>query len=135
MANFFDPIYDPQKDSASSVGEVSDLNPERIYDTDLRRLEEDKRGDVENLNYQQGRIAKFMKAAKTAGEYKTRAGIAEPTLRGKTPRNPAIIDVSTFGPAYGGTVLPSLGDTAGRAGSTNYADKPLPKFGTFYGFS
>ena len=131
MAIFFDPTYDPQKDSASSVGEVSDLNPERIYDTDLRRVEEDKRGDVEDINAKQGRVAKFMKAAKTAGAYRQRSGIAEPTIRGKTPRNPAIIDVSTFGQAYGGTVLPSLGDSVGRAGSTNYADKPVQFFGKF----
>ena len=131
MAIFFDPTYDPQKDSASSVGEVSDLNPERIYDTDLRRVEEDKRGDVEDINAKQGRVAKFMRAAKTAGAYKTRAGIAEPTLRGKTPRNPAIIDVSSFGTPFGGTVLPSMGDTVGRAGSTNYANKPGQFFGQF----
>jgi hypothetical protein len=131
MANFFDPTYDPQKDSASSAGEVSDLNPERIYDTDLRRIEEDKRGDVENINQKQGQVAKYMKAAKTAGAYKTRAGIAEPTLRGKTPRNPAIIDVSSFGTPFGGTVLPSMGDSVGRAGSTNYADKPKQFFGQF----
>ena len=131
MAIFFDPTYDPQKDSASSVGEVSDLNPERIYDTDLRRVEEGKRGDVEDINEKQGRVAKFMRAAKTAGAYRQRSGIAEPTIRGKTPRNPAIIDVSTFGQAYGGTVLPSLGDSVGRAGSTNYADKPVQFFGKF----
>ena len=131
MAIFFDPTYDPQKDSASSVGEVSDLNPERIYDTDLRRVEEGKRGDVEDINAKQGRVAKFMRAAKTAGAYRQRSGIAEPTIRGKTPRNPAIIDVSTFGQAYGGTVLPSLGDSGGRAGSTNYADKPVQFFGKF----
>ena len=131
MAIFFDPTYDPQKDSASSVGEVSDLNPERIYDTDLRRVDEGKRGDVEDINAKQGRVAKFMRAAKTAGAYRQRSGIAEPTIRGKTPRNPAIIDVSTFGQAYGGTVLPSLGDSVGRAGSTNYADKPVQFFGKF----
>jgi hypothetical protein len=131
MAIFFDPTYDPQKDSASSAGEVSDLNPERIYDTDLRRVEEDKRGDVEDINAKQGRVAKFMKAAKTAGAYRQRSGIAEPTLRGKTPRNPAIIDVSSFGTPFGGTVLPSMGDTVGRAGSTNYANKPGQFFGQF----
>jgi len=131
MAIFFDPTYDPQKDSASSVGEVSDLNPERIYDTDLRRIEEGKRSDVEDINAKQERVANFMRAAKTAGAYRQRSGIAEPTIRGKTPRNPAIIDVSTFGQAYGGTVLPSLGDSVGRAGSTNYADKPVQFFGKF----
>lgn len=125
MANFFDPTYDPQRDSASSAGEISDLNPERIYDTDLRRIEEDKRGDVEDINQKQQRVARFMKAAKTAGAYKQRAGIAEPTIRGRTPRNPAVIE---------GTTLPSLGDTIGRAGSTNYADRPQPRLGRFYGF-
>ena len=126
MANFFDPTYDPQRDSASSAGEISDLNPERIYDTDLRRIEEEKRGDVEDINQKQQRVARFMKAAKTAGAYKQRAGIAEPTIRGRTPRNPAVIE---------GTTLPSLGDTIGRAGSTNYADRPQPRLGRFYGFS
>lgn len=125
MANFFDPTYDPQRDSASSAGEISDLNPERSYDTDLRRIEEEKRGDVEDINQKQQRVARFMKAAKTAGAYKQRAGIAEPTIRGRTPRNPAVIE---------GTTLPSLGDTIGRAGSTNYADRPQPRLGRFYGF-
>ena len=48
MASFFDPTYDPSRDSASSGVEVSDLNPEKIYDTDLRRFEEDKRSNVES---------------------------------------------------------------------------------------
>jgi hypothetical protein len=155
MATFFDPTYDPQKDSASSAVDVSDLNPEQKRDVDLRRLDEEERDRfsdrLKTFGYErkfdalgrgstdqedaQNRIGKFMRAAKTAGAYKTRAGIAEPTLRGKTPRNSAIIDVSSFGTPFGGTVLPSMGDTAGRAGSTNYADKPLPKFGTFYGFN
>jgi hypothetical protein len=126
MANFFDPTYDPRRDAASSTGEVSDRNPERLYDTDLRRVEEDKRGDVENINDQQRRVSSFMKATRAAGAYKQKAGIAEPTIRGRTPRNPAFIE---------GTELPSMGDTIGRAGSTNYADKPLPNSGTFYGFS
>ena len=102
MASFFDPTYDPSRDSASSGVEVSDLNPEKIYDTDLRRFEEDKRSNVESLNDKQERIGKFFKAAKGAGAYRQRAGIAEPTIRGKTPRNPAILD---------GTELPSMGDT------------------------
>ena len=89
MASFFDPTYDPSRDSASSGVEVSDLNPEKIYDTDLRRFEEDKRSNVESLNDKQERIGKFFRAAKSAGAYRQRAGIAEPTIRGKTPRNPA----------------------------------------------
>jgi hypothetical protein len=120
MANFFDSTYDPRHDSGSSGVEVSDLHPEKIYDTDLRRLEDDEQSVIEPTNDKQERVAKFMRAAKTAGTYRQRAGIAEPTIRGKTPRNPAFID---------GTELPSLGDTIGAAGSTNYANKPQPRFG------
>ena len=124
MANFFDPTYDPRQDSGSSGVEVSDLNPEKIYDTDLRRLPADERLAAESVNNKQERVAKFMQAAKTAGAYRQRAGIAEPTIRGRTPRNPAFID---------GTKLPSLGDTIGTAGSTNYANKPQPRFGRPFG--
>ena len=124
MANFFDPTYDPRHDSGSSGVEVSDLNPEKIYDTDLRRLPADERLAAESVNNKQERVAKFMRAAKTAGAYRQRAGIAEPTIRGRTPRNPAFID---------GTELPSLGDTIGTAGSTNYANKPQPRFGRPFG--
>ena len=126
MANRFRPTYDPSVDSGTSGAEVSDLNPEQAYDTDLRRLSEDSRGAAESVNDDQNRVAKFMRAAKSAGAYRQRAGIDEPTIRGRTPRNPATID---------GTELPSMGDTIGRVGSTNYADKPLPRSGTFYGFS
>lgn len=120
MASFFDSTYDPRQDAASSGTEVTDLNPERIYDTDLRRVDEGDRRSIESINDKQGRVAKFMKAAKTAGAYRQRAGIAEPTIRGKTPRNPAVID---------GTELPSMGDRIGRGGGTNYADKPQPRSG------
>ena len=47
MARFYDPTYDPQKDSGTSGAEISDLNPEQLYDTDLRRVDEDVRGDLE----------------------------------------------------------------------------------------
>jgi len=124
MANFFDSTYDPRHDSGSSGVEVSDLQPEKIYDTDLRRIEEDQRLAAESVNDKQARIGKFMRAAKTAGAYRQRAGISEPTIRGRTPRNPAFID---------GTELPSLGDTIGTAGSTNYANKPQPRFGRAFG--
>jgi len=120
MANFFDQVYDPRLDAASSGVEVTDLNPEKIYDTDLRRVKEEDRKSIEDINDPQERVGKFMRAAKVAGEYRTRAGIAEPTIRGKTPRNPAYLD---------GTELPSMGDTFGTAGSTNYANKPGRAFG------
>jgi hypothetical protein len=125
MARIFDPIYDPRQDSGSSGSEISDLNPERAYDTDLRRIEEDERGDVEAINDKQERVGRFIKAAKTAGKYKQQASIAEPTIRGETPQNPASI---------AGSEVPSKGDTFPQAGSTNYARKPGVNFGTFYGY-
>ena len=122
MARFYDPTYDPQKDSGTSGAEISDLNPEQLYDTDLRRLDEDVRGDLE-INDKQDRVAKFMRAAKTAGKYKQSKGISEPTIKGRTPISKAEIS---------GLELPSLrGRNYGPpgAGSTEYANKPKPQFG------
>ena len=139
MANFFDPDYDPRLDAASSGVEVTDLRPEQARDVDLRRLDPDERGSFSDrfkeFGYEKNQpdaqksVASYMKAAKAAGEYRARAGIAEPTIRGRTPRNPAIVDVQSFGVPFGGTVLPSMGDTVGTAGSTNYANKPGRAFG------
>jgi len=139
MAKFFDPDYDPRVDAASSGVEVTDLRPEQSRDVDLRRLDPEEResfsdrfrtfGYDKNQEDAQDKIASYMKAAKVAGAYRTKAGIDEPTVRGKTPRNPAVIDVQTYGSPFGGTVLPSMGDTVGTAGSTNYANKPQPRFG------
>jgi hypothetical protein len=130
MARFLDPTYDPRNQSGTSGAEVSDLNPEQAYDTDVRRLDSTEREiadetDVRNLR-QQDRVSKFMAAAKTAGAYKQRAAIDEPQIRGRTPRNEAVID---------GVTLPSQGDSGGRSGSTSYARKPSPFSGTFRGFS
>ena len=127
MARFYDTTYDPQKDSGTSGVEVTDLNPEKIYDTDLRRVDPDARNDLEE-NKKPKRVAKFMKAARTAGKYRQDRGIAEPTIRGKTPIGKASMD---------GVELPSLrgrnyGDPG--AGATEYARKPKPNFGTFYAF-
>lgn len=122
MARFYDPTYDPQKDSGTSGAEISDLNPEQLYDTDLRRVDEDVRGDLE-VNDKQNRVAKFMRAAKTAGKYKQSKGISEPTIKGRTPISKAEIS---------GLELPSLrGRNYGPpgAGSTEYANKPKPQFG------
>ena len=120
MANSYRSTYDPSQDSGTSGAEVSDLRPEQAYDTDLRRITPDERVDAESLNRNQDRVAKFMRAAKTAGAYQQRASIAEPTIRGRTPRTEAIMD---------GVTLPSMGDSGGRAGSTNYARKPSNQFG------
>ena len=129
MARFLDPTYDPRQDSGTSGGDTSDLHPERAYDTDIRRLDETARDSADAADTRnevaQDRVKKYMAAAKTAGAYKQRTQIAEPTIRGKTPRSEAVID---------GVQLPSLGDTVGTAGSTNYARKPSGFSGTFRGF-
>ena len=127
MARFYDPTYDPQKDAGTSGVEVSDLNPEKLYDTDLRRVDPEQRENLD-VNEDQARVKKFMRAAKTAGAYRQRNSIADPALRGKTPVGKAIMN---------GVELPSLrgrnfGGTGG--GATEYAHKPKPDFGTFYGF-
>ena len=112
MARFYNPRegeerspvdfgYDPRPDAGTSGAEVSDLRPEQAYDTDLRRLPQDERFQAESLNDNQSRVAKFMRAAKSAGAYKLRAGIDEPTIRGRTPRVPASIQ---------GVSLPTTGD-------------------------
>ena len=115
MARFYDPTYDPQKDSGTSGSEVSDLNPERLYDTDFRE-------DLD-VNDKQDRVKKFMRAARSAGKYKQSQGIAEPTIRGKTPVGKGNVS---------GVEIPSLrgrnyGDPG--AGATEYAHKPKPNFG------
>jgi hypothetical protein len=129
MARFFDPTYDPRQDSGTSGGDTSDLNPERAYDTDIRRLDDTERGFADRADTRneagQDRVRKYMAAAKTAGAYRQRSQIAEPGIRGETPRGEAVI---------AGVQLPSLGDTVGTAGSTNYARKPSGYSGTFRGF-
>lgn len=129
MARFLDPTYDPRQDSGTSGGDTSDLHPERAYDTDIRRLDATARDSADAADTRnevtQDRVKKYMAAAKTAGAYKQRTQIAEPSIRGRTPRSEAVID---------GVQLPSLGDTVGTAGSTNYARKPSGYSGTFRGF-
>jgi len=117
--------YDPQQDSGSSGSEVNDLHPERTYDTDLRRVEADERPDIESINDDQGRIKKFITAAKTANKFRQKASIDEPNIRGEVPRSEAVI---------GGVEVPSLGDEYGKVGSIGYAKKPQPNSGKFYGF-
>ena len=120
MANIFKPTYDPGRDAGTSGAEVSDLRPEQAYDTDLRRVDEEQRDSAQSINRNQSRVAKFMRAAKTAGAYRQRASIDEPTIRGKTPRSRAEIN---------GVELPTTGDSGGRSGGVGYARKPASQFG------
>ena len=111
----FDLNYDPLKDSASSGSEVTDLNPERIYDTDLRSLDEDQAGIARSLNDKQSNVAKYMRAARSAGKYRQKMEIDYP-----------------LGP--GGDVPGYFdGDRFGRGGGTNYAEKPKRFSGKPYG--
>jgi len=120
MASIYSSIYTPGVNAGTSGAEVSDLRPEQAYDTDFRRLDPDERRSAEAINDNQNRVARYMRAAKTAGAYQQRANIDEPMIRGKTPRAKAVID---------GTELPSTGDSGGRTGSVGYARKPKPNFG------
>ena len=127
MSRFYDPTYDPTKDSGTSGAEISDLNPEQGYDVDLRRFEQDQRGDVESVNDKQNRVRRFFKSAKAAGAFRQRSGFNEPSIGGRIPVGKA---------SLGGTELPSLrGRNFGGpgAGATEYASKPKPQFGkAFY---
>jgi len=123
------PGYDPSVNPGSSGGDSSDLHPERGYDVDTRRIvntpsETLGRADTANA-VQQGRVRKFMDAARTANKFRQQSLIDEPQLRGKTPRTDASIK---------GTNVPTLGDRIGTGGSTNYANKPQRMAGTFRGF-
>jgi hypothetical protein len=125
MARFFDPTYDPRQDSGTSGAEVSDLNPEQAYDTDLRRVDLDERRAVEGINRSQDRIGKFLRASKSAGKFRQTQLLQDTQIAGRTPRSEAVVK---------GVQLPNLGDRVGDAGGTNYARKPGATAGTFYGF-
>tara|TARA_R100001594_G_C3984182_1_gene250800 strand:- start:385 stop:762 length:378 start_codon:yes stop_codon:yes gene_type:complete len=125
MARFYDSVYDPLKDSGSSGIEISDLNPEKNYDIDLRRVEPEYRESLDKSNNDQTKVKKFMKAVKSANAYRQRNQIKEPTLGGRIPVGKASIN---------GVELPSLrgrnyGDPG--AGATEYAHKPKAVFGSF----
>ncbi len=120
MADLYNPIYNSGLRSGTSGAEVSDLRPEQAYDTDMRRLSPDERDAVSRINANQDRVARFLKAARSAEKFQQKALIDEPTIRGKTPRTEA---------AIAGSIIPSMGDRFGRGGGTNYANKPQPRFG------
>jgi hypothetical protein len=115
----YNPNYDKRIDAGSSGGEITDLTPERAYDVDLRRLSEDQRETAyaagTRNERQQSRVASSLKAAKAAGKYRQSRGIAEPWTD-RSGQTPAFIE----------------GDRFGRAGSTNYADKPQASTSKLY---
>lgn len=117
MASFSSPTYNRAKDSASSGGYVTDLTPERSYDVDVRRLDEDEqaiadRADTRNEG-KQNRARKFFRAVKAAGKYRQKQQIDEPLVDG----SPARYD---------------MGDRMGPAGGMKYAAKPQSFSGRSY---
>ena len=105
--------------AGTSGGYVTDLNPERAYDVDIRRLDDEEKrtayaGDIRNEK-QQNRVEKFLRAKRSAGKFSQKRKFDGPW----TNREGQV-------PAF------TEGDQFGRAGSTNYADKPQPSTSRLY---
>ncbi len=105
--------------AGTSGGGVSDLNPERAYDVDARRLDEterriDRAADTSN-DRKQDRVGKFLRSARSAGRFQRKRQIESPWMNHEG-QVPAFTE----------------GDQFGRAGSTNYADKPQPSTSRLY---
>lgn len=116
--------YDKRIDAGSSGGERTDLTPGRAYRVDIRRLPE----EVMDTAYaagtrgegQERRVDKFLKSARSAGKFQKKRQYDAPYT-----------DQTGQVPAY------TEGNRFGRAGATNYADKPVEPtsmFGVFRGF-
>jgi len=111
--------YDRSLDAGSSGGEVNDLNPQRAYDVDIRRLDEKDqriagRADTRN-ELKQNRVEKFLRAKRSAGKFSQKRKYDGPW----TDRQGQV-------PAF------TEGDQFGRAGSTAYAAKPQPSTSKLY---
>lgn len=119
MSSYFEPTYGVNRKPGTSGLEISDLNPEEAYGTDMRYLDDTAqvfadRADTKNLD-KQARVKKFMSSARAAGKYRQKAQIDEPQIRGRTPKSEASIN---------GVFLPSQGDRIGRGGYNAYARGP-----------
>lgn len=119
MSSYFEPTYGVNRKPGTSGLEISDLNPEEAYGTDMRYLDDTAqvfadRADTKNLD-KQARVKKFMSSARAAGKYRQKAQIDEPQIRGRTPKSEASIN---------GVFLPSQGDRIGRGGYNSYARGP-----------
>ena len=115
----YTPNYQRARDSGSSGSEISNLNPGKSYGVDMRRLPE----DVRETAYAAGtgnegkrrQVDQSLKAARAAGKFRQKRNYDQPytDLQGQTP---AFIK----------------GDAFGRAGATNYADKPQSSTSKLY---
>ena len=115
----YNPNYDKLLDAGSSGGDRTDLTPEKAYDVDIRRLPEADRetafaADTRNVGKQR-RVEKFLRAKRSAGKFQQKRDFDGPWTdrQGQTP---AFLE----------------GDRFGRAGSTNYADKPTASTSKLY---
>ena len=107
----YNPNYDRRLDAGSSGGERTDLTAEKSYDVDIRRLSEADRetakaADTRNVGKQR-QVEKFLRAKRSAGKFQQKREYDAPWTD-REGQTPAFIE----------------GDRFGRAGSTNYADKP-----------
>jgi len=105
--------------AGTSGGYVTDLNPERAYDVDIRRLDDDEKrtayaGDIRNEK-QQNRVEKFLRAKKSAGKFRQKMNYDQP-FTNRQGQTPAFIE----------------GDPFGKAGATNYANKPQSSTNRLY---
>lgn len=105
--------------AGTSGGYVTDLNPERAYDVDIRRLDDEEKrtayaGDIRNEK-QQNRVEKFLRAKKSAGKFRQKMSYDQP-FTDRQGQTPAFIE----------------GDPFGKAGATNYANKPQSSTNRLY---
>ena len=115
----YNPNYQKARDAGSSGSEVSDLNPGKSYGVDIRRLPEDVRetayaAGTRNVAKQR-QVDQSEKAARAAGKFRQKRNYDEPYTdpQGQTP---AFIE----------------GEQFGKAGATNYADKPQSSTSKLY---
>lgn len=115
----YNPNYEKARDSGSSGIEISDLNPGKSYGVDIRRLSENARrtanvAGTDNARKQR-QVDRSLKAARAAGKFRQKRNYDSPYTdpQGQTP---AFLE----------------GDQFGRAGATNYADKPQASTSKLY---
>ena len=94
--------YDRSLDAGSSGGEVNDLNPQRAYDVDIRRLDEKDqriagRADTRN-ELKQNRVGKFLRAKRSAGSFLRSENTMVHGRIGKDKSPPSPKEISLAGP-------------------------------------
>ena len=105
--------------SGSSGGEVNDLNPQRSYDVDIRRLNERRINDSWSCGHSQRRAAKSCREVSASKAFHKEV-FSEAKYDGPwTDRQGQV-------PAF------TEGDQFSRAGATAYAAKPQPSTSKLY---